>query len=78
MKRSLSPWRSSVEIEERFGASLNWDKAESYRSCIIRYDVPGSVGWKTPEGERAGGIETVVRHIIALHDAFQPAIEDVA
>ena len=44
---------------------------------IIRYDVPGSVGWKTPEGQ-AGGIETVVRHIIALHDAFQPAIEDVA
>ena len=73
---SLEVFRS--EIEERFGASLNWDKAESYRSCIIRYDVPGSVGWKTPEGERAGGIETVVRHIIALYDAFQPAIEELA
>ena len=65
-------------IEERFGAPLAWNKMENYRACIVRYDVPESAGWKTPEGERAAGIETVVRHIIALHDAFQPAIEDVA
>jgi len=66
-----------VEIEERFGAALAWNKMENYRACIIRYDVPDSSGWKTSEARRGPGIETVVRHIIALHDAFQPVLKEL-
>ena len=77
--RASSKRSRSTRPELKSGSGRrSWDKMENYRACIVRYDVPGSVGWKTPEGERAGGIETVVRHIIALYDAFQPAIEELA
>ncbi len=69
---------SRVEIEERFGAPLSWNKSENHRACIVRYDVPDSVGWKTPAGERAHGFEAVTDAMIRFHAALEPVVGDLS
>ncbi|WP_420619135.1 DUF4268 domain-containing protein [Candidatus Poriferisocius sp.] len=66
--------RSRDSIEQRFGDALEWKPSEGLQGCIIRYDVEGSPGLKTPEGERPPGIDKLVDTVIRFHDALDPVV----
>ncbi len=65
-------------IEERFGDSLAWNKSENHRSCIVRYDVPASSGWKTSQEERLPGMDKVVAAMIRFHEALDPVLSELS
>ncbi|MXZ85050.1 MAG: DUF4268 domain-containing protein [Acidimicrobiia bacterium] len=64
---------SRTAIEQQFGDVLEW-KSENHRACIIRYNVEGSPGLKTPEDERSNGVEKLVDTMISFHSALDPVI----
>ncbi len=61
-------------VEERFGSPLTWNRADSHRACFVRYEVPGSAGWRTPLDRRAAGIGLVVDAMIRFHAALEPVV----
>ena len=62
------------EIEERFGAELTWNRAENHRACIIRFDIPGSAGWKTEPVDRAAGLVAMADSVVRFADALEPVL----
>jgi hypothetical protein len=72
----LSQQRGAVD--EAFGPGLDWNPAEENRACFIRYDVPGSCGWKTPTDERQAGLETVASAVARLHEALSTHVDRLA
>lgn len=69
---------SRSEVEQRFGTQLMWNRSENHRACFVRYDVPGSAGWKTPPDERTEGIDAVVDVMIRFHAALEPVLEQLS
>ena len=69
--------RNRVTIEAQFGDALGWNRSDSNRACLIRYDVASSPGYSTPHDERLPGIEKVVDTMIRFHTTLDPVISQL-
>lgn len=67
---------SKIEIEETYGAELNWAELEGYRVCSIRFEIPGGYknnpkDWDKILSKLAESMKNLIaatsKHVKALH-----------
>ena len=63
------------EIEETFGAELDWQDLPDSRACRVRYVTPG--GYRSPESEWPQINEMLVDSMVRLDKAFRPFVHNL-
>jgi hypothetical protein len=64
---------NNAEIEQIFGASLNWEDLPKRKSCRISFDIDG--GWKIPPEDWPEHQEKLIVALIRLDEALRPPIQ---
>jgi hypothetical protein len=76
-ERNLSAFKQleqrKGDIEERFGAQLEWMELPESDGCRIRYVVPG--GWRTPAEQWPEVFQDLVDAMIRLDAAFRAPVQ---